>query len=260
MSKKLKQVPLDFTWEILKVWEGYINPHPVKECEACKNTGYSTNYRELKEKWYSFSNAVYKQNPFRKDARYNVNSWKNNVLQEDVDALIQADRLWDFTRVALNPEQSEIIRKKKEAGGNSWLPFNNGYLPTAAEVNKWNLEGIGHDSINMNVIIKARLKKQGLSHRCEHCNGTGVRFESEAAAKIYNDWQPYEPPTGEGYQLWNDECPLTPVFTTLDLLCEHCDVKKVSVFGGNTASRSEWKTMLENDFVHHKDAGGNIFM
>jgi len=256
MSKKLKRVPLDFQWEILKVWQGYINPHTVHECENCAGTGCSSDYRELEKKWYSFANAKYEQNPFRRNARYNVNAWKNNISQEDVDALIQGDRLWDFTRVALNEAQREIIRKKTESWGNNWLPFNNGYLPTAAEVNKWNLEGVGHDSINKVIIIKARLKKQGLSYKCEHCSGSGVCFENEEAAKIYNDWQPYEPPKGEGYQLWNDEHPLTPVFPTLELLCEHCEIEKTSVFAGNTASRSEWKTMLENNFLHHKDSGG----
>lgn len=250
MSKQLKRVPLDFQGKVGVLWEGYKNPHLAKDCPSCGGYGYSEEYLALKEKWFSFDNQIWQKNPFRKNARYNINSWSHNITQEDVEALLAADRLWDFTRVPLNEEQVEIVRKKIEAGENSWLPFNNGYIPTAKEVNEWNLKGLGHDSINMSVIIKARLKSSGLPHICNGCAGEGTYFSSKEVEALHKAWQPQEPPTGEGFQLWNDESPITPVFENLDLLCEYCEAQEVSVFGKQTATKERWKEMLENGFVH----------
>lgn len=69
------------------------------------------------------------------------------------------------------------------------------------------------------------------------------------------------PPVGEGYQLWettSEGSPCSPVFATLDELCEWCE-KYATTFGSFRASKEEWKSMLSDDFVHHKQ-GNVIFM
>lgn len=262
MGRELKRVPLDFKWEIGKIWYGFINPHANHKCMECDGMGYSKEYNQLNEKWYSFGIELRKKNPFRKDCTYNALSWSNNLDEDDVKALIEADRLWDFTRVPLNDEQREIVRKKKADGGNSWLPFNNGYVPTAKEVNEWNLKGMGHDSLNAYTVIKAKLKRQGLSHLCPKCNGSGSDWQSEKAKELYENWKDYEPPKGDGYQLWSTTTeghPMTPVFPTLDELCEYLEVEKVSLFGSSTATKEHWKSMLDENFVRH-EVGSMVFI
>ena len=52
-----------------------------------------------------------------------------------------------------------------------------------------------------------------------------------------------EPPKGEGYQLWNttsEGSPISPVFETLDKLCEWCEVN-ATTFGKFKATKEEWK-------------------
>lgn len=69
------------------------------------------------------------------------------------------------------------------------------------------------------------------------------------------------PPAGDGYQLWettSEGSPVSPVFATLDELCEWCE-KNATTFGSWKASKSEWKEMLSNDMVHHKE-GNAIFI
>lgn len=70
-----------------------------------------------------------------------------------------------------------------------------------------------------------------------------------------------EPPTGEGYQLWettSEGSPASPVFATLDELCEWCE-PNATTFASCTATAEKWRQMLDNDFVYHKQ-GSSIFI
>lgn len=256
MGRELKKVSLDFSWPRGKIWKGFINPHPYHECAPCGGMGYSEEYRNLKDIWYNWTNTNYKPDPYKRGARYDANAWHNNVTQEDVQALIDEDRLWDFTRVARTKEHQKIIDKKIKEGGNSWLPFSNGYVPTAEEVNEWNLKGMGHDSSNCYYIIKARLEREGKSSDCPQCNGTGEDWPSDKAKDLYNNFKFYEPPEGPGFQLWentSEGSPKSPVLKTLDELCEWC-AKYETTFASFKASKEEWKEMLSDGdgIVHHK--------
>lgn len=262
MGRELKRVSLDFQWEIGKIWTGFVNPHKIHECIHCKGTGESKEYQKLHDEWYSFDNSNYIPNPFREGSRYNANAWNNNITQDDVNALLEADRLWDFTRIPINDEQIEIVKKKIADGGNSWLPFNNGYIPTAKEVNEWNLKGFGHDSSNAWYCIKARLLREGKPTECNMCNGTGENWQHEKAKELYEGWEDYQPPTGEGFQLWSTTTeghPMTPVFKSLEELCQYCEDEGVSVFGSSRATKEQWYSMLDNNFVYHKE-GNSIFL
>jgi len=63
---------------------------------------------------------------------------------------------------------------------------------------------------------------------------------------------------GDGFQLWSttsEGSPISPVFESLDELCEWASENETT-FALFKASKEEWKSMLENDFVFHKE--GNI--
>ncbi len=63
-----------------------------------------------------------------------------------------------------------------------------------------------------------------------------------------------EPPKGDGYQLWettSEGSPSSPVFETLDKLCEWCEVN-ATTFADFKATKEEWIQMLSDGFVHHK--------
>lgn len=69
-----------------------------------------------------------------------------------------------------------------------------------------------------------------------------------------------EPPTGDGYQLWEtttEGSPDSPVFATLDELCAWC-AENATTFADHRATAQEWKKMLSEDFVHAQM--GNIVM
>lgn len=253
---------MDFDWPIGKVWKGYINPHEYLDCSDCAGSGYGPDARQLSEDWYGFKNANYQPNPFRPGFRYNVNAWSNNLDQDDVDALVSAGRLWDFTRVPINDEQREIVREKIANGGNSWLPFNNGRVPSAKEVNEWNLKGMGHDSLNASICIRSKSERLGYILLCSTCSGEGFVFESQEIKDKHDGWEKFDPPHGEGFQLWettSEGSPKSPVFDTLQKLCEWLDDNKISKFGKHTATREEWYKMLSDGIVAHQE-GNIIFM
>ncbi len=192
------------------IWKGYLNPYDCQECEACSGTGYNEATKKISDMWYNFDNE-YEQ------------KWCYNLSQEDVDALVEADRLWDFTRRPINDKQKEVVEKKLEDGGNSWLPYDNGYEPTAEEVNEWARNGMGHDAINKSICVEARAKREGVWGYCELCEGSGRVFATDEIEKKHKQWEPFDPPKGEGYQLWENTTegsPSSPVFETLDELCE----------------------------------------
>jgi len=188
--------------------------------------------------------------------------WKHQLIQADVDALLAHDRLWDFTRVPTNEEQEKVVAEKLARGENSWLPYPNGYHPTAAEVNAWSIYGsLGHGGLNSGTCIEERCKREGVPYTCARCAGSGRIWPTPEIERQYEDWTKTDPPTGDGYQLWSTTSegkPISPVFPTLEALCAWA-TDHATTFADYKASAAEWKQMLEDDFVHATDGKGNLF-
>lgn len=223
MGREIRRVPLDFDWPINQIWKGFVSPYSGVKCTPCDGRGYSPESRRLMEIWYGFHKEP-EYISMGGGRRYNTNAWCHNLEQEDVDVLLEHDRLWDFTRVPINDEQREIVRKEIAAGRNSWLPHDNGYHPTAAEVNEWSKSGFGHDSLNQSYVVEARCKKLGVPSTCRACEGGGEIWQSPEIEKLAEDWEPFDPPQGEGWQLWetvSEGSPITPVFATSSGLVDY---------------------------------------
>jgi hypothetical protein len=147
--------------------------------------------------------------------------WCYHLSQEDVDALIESDRLWEFTRVPRTREHREIVKRRVASGRcNSWLPFSNGYRPMAREVNRWSIRGslIGPSPWP---VIEAACKRKGLPAVCPVCQGEGGCWPDEADRLAYENWQKEEPPVGDAYQIWetvSEGAPISPPFMSPDAL------------------------------------------
>ena len=93
---------------------------------------------------------------------------------------------------------------------------------------------------------------------CESCHGSG---QDPVTAEQADAWQPTEPPTGEGYQLWettSDGSPVGPVFESLEDLCAWAE-SNATTFGPHRATATDWHRMLTEDFVHHRE-GNQVFI
>lgn len=240
MGRQVRRVPLDFDWPLNKVWEGFLSPDRFDEtkCPDCKS-GYSPQAQNLYDLWYGkipFDPASTGSTPWRHDspgvrafAERNIsnapefygtgeaatvreaqrladhfnNGWLHHLSQDDVDALAEVGRLHDFTHAWTRE--------------NGWQPKEPPVAPTAAEVNEWSLSGMGHDGINASVAISARCEREGIDDTCSTCNGHASLEKYEGQRAEAEAWEPTEPPTGDGWQLWetvSEGSPISPVFTS----------------------------------------------
>lgn len=248
MGRELKRVPLDFEWPIDKTWWGYFLPESLHEvrCTECDGGGYSKEAKRLQDRWYGYvpfdpretgSQFLQASTPeVRAFAERNVasapsyyrsgedaiveeaqrlanhwnGSWSHHLAQEDVEALVADGRLMDFTHTW-----------SREDG---WQPKDPAPHVTAEEVNKWSLHGMGHDSINAAVVIRAHCEREGLPLLCSNCGGHGSTEAHPGQRQAADAWTRQEPPTGEGWQVWetvSEGSPITPVFATAEGLIDH---------------------------------------
>jgi hypothetical protein len=247
MSHEVRRVPLDFEWPLKKVWEGYLMPRRLREdpCPECTQ-GYSPHAQYLHDLWYGkvpfrpegngsmphgpdsaeihlravrnvddapeyygSGEAAVRREAERLAAHFD-GAWSHHLNDADVAALVAADRLHDFTHTWIK--------------GTGWVKNDPLIVPSAEQVNRWSLNGFGHDSVNAWICVRARCERDGVPAECFACEGhasveayEGQRAEAEA-------WQSTDPPAGEGWQLWetvSEGSPVTPVFPTADGLISH---------------------------------------
>lgn len=245
MGRVLKRVPLDFQWPIGQLWKGYVCPYSSSECKSCESTGLNPETKKISDDWYSFDNAKWIQ--VTPNKRYNDLAWSNHITQDEVDALVKSNRLYNFTHTFI--------------GDQGWVKKDPEYIPTAEEVNNWNRNGgFGHDSINRWVCVKARAKRLGVYGKCKFCDD-GEIWHSKEIKKLSENWDSFDPPTGKGFQLWNTTTeghPMSPVFESLELLCEWLE-PNATIFGSDKISKEEWFRMLGDGTVMYK-VGNNVFI
>lgn len=239
MGREIKRVPVDFDWPTYEVWQGYLRPDELDEvkCSTCDGSGYSAYAQNLHSLWYGYlpfdpattgSVTWTADTPeIRARAEWNTKQapefygttgpavqreagrladhfntgWSHHLDQGDVDALVEAGRLYDLTHTWTK--------------GEGWKPIEPAPVVTAAQVNRWSLTGMAHDAINCWTVVRARCKRDGQAETCPDCDGhgsheayAGQRAEAEA-------WERTEPPKGEGWQLWettSEGSPISPVF------------------------------------------------
>lgn len=242
-GRTLKRVALDFEWPMDKVWKGYINPW-YEHCGKCPDCelGYAPDAQFLHDSWYRhiaremfgsfggsnilavWDRAELKRAGWPDEVADNIERaknfgfrtlthWSDKLEAADIEALVKGGRLWDFTHT-WDPV-------------NRWKPKDPPYMPTPDEVNAWSGHGMGHDSINAGICIRARCERLGVPVTCATCGGDGHKWKSEEAKKKAEEWKEEEPPEGPGWQLWetvSEGSPITPVFKTAGDLAAYCSV------------------------------------
>lgn len=242
MNFILRRVPTSFSWPLYEPWKGFINEYEgaAHDCPKCDGTGFSATARRLHDMWYGkvpfrpedrgsvplkptdpnvkvlasrqilhnpnyygSGEAAIEREANRLCILWN-SCWCNHLNADDVAALLEADRLWEFTR--------------DYVPGKGFVQKDNFTIPTPLQVNIWNLEGSGHDSSNCWICTKAECKRLGVSHACEHCDDGKIWPSPEVKAEC-EAWIRTEPPAGDSYQMWSaieEGYPVSPVFASAE--------------------------------------------
>lgn len=265
MGREVRRVALDFDWPLKKVWDGFVNHHCDKmtACPTCDGSGHNKVGRFLSDSWYrhmaeEMFGAFFGDNilsvwtreryecagwsalvcdNIEMAKRFGFTSlthWSDKLVQEEVDALISDGRLHDLTHTW-----------GKDDG---WQPKENTPKPTPDEVVMWAAQGVGHDSINRWICMKARAKRFGIEDTtCEKCGGSGEFWSSEEDKVAAEAWESTPPPAGDGWQMWettSEGSPISPVFETPEGLATWLADTKASTFGPMTADYGTWLKMI----------------
>jgi hypothetical protein len=259
MGREIKRVPLDFDWPLNEVWAGFDNPYyTAKDCPHCNRSGYGPDTKRLYDQWYGYAEfypsmtgsevltpktpavrAFAERNCSHSPGFYGTSEtaiireaerlcsmwntqWSHHLDQNDVNALLAEGRLFDLTR-------------------------NGNPTPTPQQVNEWHILSMGHDSLNAWVCVREKAKRLGYVHLCTYCNGEGKLWDTKAAKMLYEAWKDIEPPTGEGWQVWetvSEGSPISPVFATSDELVAWLIEQGYSKSAADNFVKSEWSPSM----------------
>jgi hypothetical protein len=189
MGRELKRVQLDFTWPLNERWSGFVNPHYAKShnCTACNGAGETT-------------------------AKQRVGDLVSLLMLSGTDAI----------RGACHPylQETPLYNTQGKTCGKDMAEF------TASLAGR-TPSSFGHDSCDKWTAKKKIIAAAGLPENwgiCPACEGEGTIWESEESKQAAEDWTPTEPPTGDGYQIWetvSEGSPISPVFATPEELARY---------------------------------------
>lgn len=254
--RDVRRVPLDFDWPLGEVWAGYLLPDSLSEerCGACGGSGYSTHASWLRNRWYGyvpFDPAETGSTPLTPDtpevrafAERNVSRAPDYYGTSEEAVVQEATRLADMWNGQWNHHLDQDDVDALHAAGRLRG------VPDAADlVNRWSIEGFGHDAINCHVVIEARCAREGVPYTCDACGGAGSMERYPGQRAQAEAWEPTDPPAGDGWQLWEtttEGSPKSPVFKTPEELAAWC-ADHATVFADMRATYGEWLRMIVGD-------------
>jgi hypothetical protein len=203
MGREIKRVALDFEWPLDKVWEGFQQPEALQgdNCPDCQG-GQTHAGWWLQELSYRFGMLAqdigeqeradgHKLHPWLAEDQHPHGHWENHKFVVDRPSADIVDLMVGLSKFIDREETPEHL--KSRMGGGQYI------------------------------VYRALLKAAGLEDLviCKTCNGEGALEAYEGQFKEAENWEPTEPPAGEGWQVWetvSEGSPISPVFATRERL------------------------------------------
>lgn len=229
MSRQLMRVPLDFEFPLDETWPGYLRPRyrpclAGSECHggATASQGWLVAFAHL----------------LAMAADDTAEVARGRLLHPYLANLENAPGEWDQD-AGIFGQRHRVYRP-----GPGMVEFVEGMLEGVEQKGSF----LGYD---YHRLYKRLVEAAGLPPdwgTCPVCHGEAIHPDDIAARDA---WEPTDPPTGDGFQLWqftSEGSPISPVFATLTELCEYA-AANCTVFAGSTASAEGWEQMLTDGFV-----------
>lgn len=227
MGRVIRRVPLDFSWPMHEVWPGFLLPDRLSadDCSVCSGRGYSEHAIYFQDLWYGklpFDVRSTGSVPFTPDEPVVRALAVRNMDAQAPDSSIYLEgvRLCEYFNSSwhchLSPADFKALKDGDRLRGDIPGPID---LDRAFKLNRLYIQGFGHDAINAYIVVEARCIREGLPSECDACSGHGSIETYPGQLKESESWEPEEPPTGEGWQLWEDVSegsPVSAVFETVE--------------------------------------------
>ncbi|WP_070017068.1 hypothetical protein [Streptomyces nanshensis] len=205
MSREVRRVALDFDWPPGKVWEGYLRPDRLRgeKCDACNGSG-QTHFGWWLQK-FSYLMGMLADDVRDQERGKPMHPW-----------LVQFPRPHGhFVYPVPDDPQSGPGRFHIDRPSPDAVEFFAKLMNVAPE--ELAGEPFGRDPGD--VVMRKLLEITGVDVSCQPCEGHGSLETYPGQRADADAWEPYGPPAGEGWQLWEtvtEGSPLSPVFDTAD--------------------------------------------
>lgn len=232
MGREARRVPIDFDWPQKMTWGGYLMPERLREaqCPDCANG--STEASEwLMKVAYVIA-----------------------ALADDASSEARGRQMHPY----LVPLREISYGHPRGRPGVQFAEFADGLAPAARG------GALGRDVYR---VRRALIRAAGLPEKwgwCARCGGCGTVEKYDGQRAEADAWEPTDPPTGDGWQMWettSEGSPMSPVFATAEELASWLADTGASMFGPDGASREQWLAIIDgSDFAHVEVSPGVIVM
>jgi hypothetical protein len=201
MSREVKRVPLDFDWPLKKVWEGFRQPDSLQgtKCPDCEGGQTHAGWwiQNFAQRIGMLASDIHDQrtgrhmHPWLTNDPYPHGHFENNRFVVDRPSEDIVDLLVKLSDYVGHPQTAERLLS----------PFK------------------GADYTVMRALAKAAGDEDIFI--CKTCHGEGQLEDYPGQFAERDAWEHSEPPTGEGWQLWettSEGSPITRVFATKEEL------------------------------------------
>lgn len=243
MGRELKRVALDFEWPLEEVWSGYLNPVNFRDvttkCKTCKGTGLAKETLEFRDRFYGHSHFK-PDNPIRADDPLLLKMVKEARPGPGIDIAYEAEKI---ARSMNSRESCHLTQADVDA------LIASRRLPEGLTANEANIRmALHHSSCSLDFyrVAKARAEALGIPITCPDCDGEGSHWNSDEERERYESWESEEPPSGEGWQMWetvSEGSPISPVFETAEELARWLALRRWGADWGT--SYEDWLSMIK---------------
>lgn len=214
MGREVKRIALNFSWPLNKIWKGYVNPYYHRCLDPDCRGGYTTAGKRLRE-------------------------LVGLILLSGEDSINGRCHPYFRTMDGLHTTCAETPGKDMAE-------------LTAGLAGRPPTEMLGHDACDQWRATAKIKEAAGVPEdwgTCKTCKGHDIDpdyFEK------YENWEPTEPPSGEGWQMWettSEGSPISPVFGTPEELARWLADTGASAFGNLTSTYDQWLKMIKDSWA-----------